>query len=271
MKNTVKYVSFVLAMLLNAALLIGCDRHDKPEHETYTENLAQTDISTDEKVIDPDADSRGEHNGNASDDKAESVSDMPVDPVDVTLAKQIVKGMKYEEAVALLGAEPVNDGGGKRWFLSDGSILGVFLERGDGDDEMVINHAFIYSIVQTGEKCPQSIDEISSISLNAYGWMNLELDLEKNEAEIKKIIEYVNEADGTPTESTKGWYGGAYSVKIVKTNGGEYSFHLFSGDMYSTSEYRTSDGYGAFVHQDVSEFFNYIKETFPDECFETGN
>ena len=54
MKNTVKYVSFVLAMLLNATLLIGCDRHDKPEHETDTENLAQTDISTDEKVIDPD-------------------------------------------------------------------------------------------------------------------------------------------------------------------------------------------------------------------------
>ena len=205
MKNTVKYVSFVLAMLLNATLLIGCDRHDKPEHEPDTDNLAQTDISTDEKVIDPDADSEGEHNASASDDK------------------------------------------------------------------MVINHSFIYSIVQTGEKCPQSIDEISSISLNAYGWMNLELDLEENESEIKKIIEYINEADGTPTESTKGWYGGSYAVTIVKTNGEEYYFSLFSENMYSTSEYRTSDGYGAFVHQDVSEFFNYIKETFPDECFETKN
>ena len=271
MKNTVKYVSFILAMLLNATLLIGCDRHDKPEHETDTENLAQTDISTDEKVIDPDADSEGEHNASTSDDKSESVSDIPVDPVDAALAKHIVEGMKYEEAVALLGAEPVKDGGSERWFLSDGSILGVFLERGDSDDEMVINHAFIYSIVQTGEKCPQSIDEISSISLNAYGWMNLELDLEENESEIKKIIEYINEADETPTESTKGWYGGAYAVTIVKTNGEEYSFSLFSENMYSTSEYRTSDGYGAFVHQDVSEFFNYIKETFPDECFETEN
>lgn len=270
MKNTVKYVSFVLSMLLAASLLIGCDRSKEPLPETDTEGPSRTEIPTDEKGIESDADD-GEHNENASDDKAESVSDMPVDPVDAALAKHIVKGMKYEEAVALLGAEPVNDGGGKRWFLSDGSILGVFLERGDSDDEMVINHAFIYSIVPTGEKCPKSIDEISSISLNAYGWMNLELDLEENEAEIKKIIEYMNEADGVPTESTKGWYGGAYSVKIVKTNGGEYSFHLFSEDMYSTSEYRTSDGYDTFVHQDVSEFFNYIKDTFPDECFETGN
>ena len=196
---------------------------------------------------------------------------MPADPVDAELAQQIVSGMKYEEAVALLGAEAVKDGGGERWFLSDGSILGVFLQYGDSDDDKIINHAFIYSILPTGEKCPKSIDEISSISLNAYGWMNLELDLEKNEAEIKKIIEYMNEADGTPTESTKGWYGGDYTVSVVKTNGEKFSFHLWGENMYFTSSYRTSDGYGAFVHQDVSEFFNYIKETFPDECFDTVN
>ena len=159
MKNTVKYVSFVLAMLLAASLLIGCDRSKEPLSETDTEGSSRTEIPTDEKGIESDADD-GEHNANTSDDKAESVSDMPVDLVDAALAKQIVKGMNYEEAVALLGAEPVNDGGGKRWFLSDGSILGVFLERGDSDDEMVINHAFIYSIVPTGEKCPKSVDEI---------------------------------------------------------------------------------------------------------------
>ena len=56
---------------------------------------------------------------------------------------------------------------------------------------------------------------------------NLDLDLEENESEIKKIIEYINEADGTPTESTMGWYGGAYAVTIVKTNGEEYYFSLF--------------------------------------------
>ena len=271
MKNLVKLLSFVLAALLAASLFIGCDRSKEPLSETDEEIPTQTDIPTDEKGIESDAESVGEHNSNTADDKVEYEPYMPVDPVDAELAQQIVSGMKYEEAVALLGAEAVKDGGGERWFLSDGSILGVFLQYGDSDDDKIINHAFIYSILPTGKKCPKSIDEISSISLNAYGWMHLELDLEENEAEIKKIIEYMNEADDTPTESTKGWYGGDYTVSVVKTNGEKFSFHLWGENMYFTSSYRTSDGYGAFVHQDVSEFFNYIKETFPDECFDAVN
>jgi hypothetical protein len=235
-------------------LIAGCDSFDQPPSGADKDsNVSETFVPTE------------------SQDQADIESDETVVLADADIAKQVAQGMTYTEVVDLLGTECVSDGGGHRWFLTDGSILGVFLERGDSDGEMVVNHAFIYSIVQTGEKCPQSIDEISSISLNAYGWMNLELDLEENESEIKKIIEYINEADGTPTESTKGWYGGEYAVTIVKTNGEEYSFFLFSENRYSTSEYRTSDGYGAFVHQDVSEFINYIKETFPDECFETGN
>ena len=239
MKNTVKILSLVLVLvlMLPLSLLVGCDSSEESKAKNADANSESENSTAPETVY-----------------------------CDPAIARQIVKGMTYEQSVEMLGSEAITDGGAYIWHLADGSFFKVFIV---GNNE--IDHTAIYTIENTGAKCPEGVEEIASISLNAYGWMNLRFDLEEHAAEIAKIVEYMKKANGAPTISTEGFSGESYTIDIVKTNGEIFTFHLWGENMFYTNEYVTSDEYGAFVYQDVSAFYNYIKQTFPDECFETEN
>ncbi len=239
-------LSLVLILFSLTLILASCDFKGESQSETEAPTNEPTETERDTE----------------SEEESTQMSE------ELKSASKITRGMTYDEAVEMLGREgEFTEDGRCQWHLSDGSILEVIFKAGE-DDSKIIGHPFIYTISDTGVNRPESINDVRTITLVSSGWMLLDLDLQKDSAEIQKIIEHIGKLNGAPTQSTRGYYGEDYAVHIVMKNGQTFELHLIGANMYYTNEYEDSDGYNLAVFGDASEFLDYLSKNFPEDMFD---